>query len=100
MHAAPCGIYAKTTCIYVAATSVKTLPHLLSQWLSKLKAFTFGCAKSQNLGRLREIAKNNTRKIVRIPKSQNIVLANNSNNYYQKLLEIEKEIVREVALGE
>ena len=36
--------------------------------------------KSQNLARLREIAKINTRKIVEIPKSQNFVLANNGNN--------------------
>ena len=41
--------------------------------------FTFGCAKSQNLAWLRELAKINTRKIVGIPKSQNFVLANNSN---------------------
>ena len=31
---------------------------------------------------------------------QNIVPAKNSNNLYQKLLEIEKEIVREVARGD
>ena len=42
--------------------------------------FTFACAKSQNLARLREIAKINTRKIVGIPKPQNFVLANNSNS--------------------
>ena len=40
----------------------------------------FGCSKSQNFTRLREIAKINTRKIVGILKSQNFVLANNSNN--------------------
>ena len=43
-------------------------------------AFTFGCAKSQKLARNREIAKFNTCKIVGIQKSQNFVLANNSNN--------------------
>ena len=64
---------------YIAASSVyRTLPHLLSKWVSKL-SFYLGCAKSQNLARLREIAKNNTRKIIGIPKSQNFVLANNSN---------------------
>ena len=36
-------IFAMTTCIYIAATSVETLPHLLSQWISTLKPFTFGC---------------------------------------------------------
>ena len=36
--------------------------------------------KSQNLARLHEIAKISTRKIIAIPKSQNFVLANNSNN--------------------
>ena len=40
----------------------------------------FVCAKSQNLARLYEIAKFSTRKISAIPKSQNFVLANNSNN--------------------
>ena len=35
---------------------------------------------SQNWARRHEIAKINTRKIVTIPKSQNFVLANNSNN--------------------
>ena len=44
------------------------------------RAFIFGCAKSQNLARLREIAKINTRKTVGTLKSQNFVLANNSNN--------------------
>ena len=64
---------------YIAASSVyRTLPHLLSKWVSKL-SFYLGCAKSQNLARLREIAKINTRKIIGIPKSQNFVLANNSN---------------------
>ena len=46
----------------------------------KVERFTFGCVKSQNLAWPREIAKINTRKIVGIPKSQNFVLANNSNN--------------------
>ena len=46
----------------------------------EVEPFTFGCVKLQNLAWLREIAKINTRKIVRIPKSQNFVLANNSNN--------------------
>ena len=62
---------------YITASSVQTLPHLLSKWVSKL-SFYLGCAKSQNLARLREIAKINTRKIIGIPKSQNFVLANNS----------------------
>ena len=66
------SIYTKTAC-----TSVQTI--LVSQWVSKL-SFTFDCAKSQNLARLGEIAKINTRKTVGIPKSQNFVLANNSNN--------------------
>ena len=72
LHHVACfkSIYTKTAC-----TSVQTV----SQWVSKL-SFTFDCAKSQNLARLREIAKVNTRKIVGIPKSQNFVLANNSNN--------------------
>ena len=38
-----------------------------------------GCVKSQNLARLGESAKINTRKIIGTPKSQNFVLANNSN---------------------
>ena len=46
----------------------------------KVELFTFGCAKSQNLARLHEIAKISTRKIIPLPKSQNFVLANNSNN--------------------
>ena len=54
-------------------------PTLLSQ-SSQSWAFTFGCAKSQNLARFHEIAKISTRKIVTFPKSQNFVLANNSNN--------------------
>ena len=51
----------------------------VSQWISRL-SYSIGCPKSQSLARLREIAKINTRKIVAIPKSQNFVLANNSNN--------------------
>ena len=43
-------------------------------------AFYLWLRESQNLARLREIAKFSTRKIVGIPKSQNFVLANNSNN--------------------
>ena len=39
-----------------------------------------GFAESQNLARHNEIAKISIRKIVAIPKSQNFVLANNSNN--------------------
>ena len=46
----------------------------------KVELFTFGCAKSQNLARLHEIAKISTRKIIPLPKLQNFVLANNSNN--------------------
>ena len=46
----------------------------------KVELFTFGCAKSQNFARLHEIAKISTRKIIPLPKSQNFVLANNSNN--------------------
>ena len=42
-------------------------------------SFYLDCAKSQNFARLREIAKINTRKIIGTPKSQNFVLANNSN---------------------
>ena len=38
------------------------------------------CPKSQKLARIREITKINTRNMVGIPKSQNFVLANNSNN--------------------
>ena len=83
MHAAPCGMFhvnLQEDDVYIRCSNFsQRLPHLLSQWVSKLKAFTFGCAKSQNLAVLREIAKYNTRKIVRIPKSQNFVLANNSN---------------------
>ena len=51
----------------------------VSQWISRL-SYSIGCPKSQSLARLREIAKINTRKIVAILKSQNFVLANNSNN--------------------
>ena len=51
----------------------------VSQWISRLSYF-IGCPKSQSSARLREIAKINTRKIIAIPKSQNFVLANNSNN--------------------
>ena len=63
---------------YIAASSVLALPHLLSKWILKLSLY-LGCAKSQNLARLGEIAKINTRKIIGTPKSQNFVLANNSN---------------------
>ena len=52
---------------------------LVSQWVSKL-SFYLWLREVANLARLREIAKINTRKIVGIPKSQNFVLANNSNN--------------------
>ena len=45
-----------------------------------------GFAKSRNLARLREIAKINTHKIVGIPKSQNFVPANNSNNKIVKMV--------------
>ena len=63
---------------YIAASSVLALPHLLSKWILKLSLY-LGCVKSQNLARLGEIAKINTRKIIGTPKSQNFVLANNSN---------------------
>ena len=63
---------------YIAASSVLALPHLLSKWILKSSLY-LGYAKSQNLARLREIAKINTRKIIGTRKSQNFVLANNSN---------------------
>ena len=72
MHAAPFGMFhVNLHEDYIAASSVEALPHLLSLYL--------GCAKSQNLARLGEIAKINTRKIIGTSKSQNFVLANNSN---------------------
>ena len=85
MHAAPFGIFHVNLYIYtrveyedyIAASSVLALPHLLSKWILKSSLY-LGCAKSQNLARLREIAKINTRKIIGTPKSQNFVLANNS----------------------
>ena len=67
-------------CIYIATAFVLTQPHLLKPTDFKVELFTFGCAKSQNLARLHEIAKISTRKIIPLPKSQNFVLANNSNN--------------------
>ena len=51
---------------YIAASSVLALPHLLSKWILKLSLY-IGCAKSQNLAGLREIAKINTRKIIGTP---------------------------------
>ena len=79
MHAASFGMFhVNLHEDYIAASSVLALPHLLSKWILKLSSY-FGCAKSQNLARLRETAKINTRKIIGTPKSQNFVLANNSN---------------------
>ena len=79
MHAAPfCMFHVDLHEDYIAASLVQALPHLLSKWILKLSLY-LGCAKSQNLARFREIAKINTRKIIGTPKSQNFVLANNSN---------------------
>ena len=81
--ATPCGMFdvIKSTrrqrCLYIAAAEQPQSRHC--QWISKL-SFYFRFAKSQNLARLNEIAKISTRKIIAIPKSQNFVLANNSNN--------------------
>ena len=81
--AAPCGMFdvVKSTwrlwCLDIAAAEQPQSGHC--QWISKL-SFYFRFATSQNLARLHEIAKISTRKIIAIPKSQNFVLANNSNN--------------------
>ena len=83
MYAAPFGIFH----VNLHACGVRR-PHcskfsLGSATFTKQVGFKMslylGCAKSQNLARLREIAKINTRKIIGTPKSQNFVLANNSN---------------------
>ena len=83
MHAAPFGIFH----VNLHACGVRRLHcskfSLGSATFTKQMGFKLslylGCAKSQNLARLREIAKINTRKIIGTPKSQNFVLANNSN---------------------
>ena len=81
-------IYTRAECEdYIAANSVQALPHLLGKWILKLSVY-LGCAKSQKLARLREIAKINTRKIIGTQKSQNFVLANNRTPPLEAILVI------------
>ena len=80
MHAAPCGMFhvnLQEDDVYIRCSNFSQETATFTKPVGF--SFPFGCAKSQNLAVLREIAKYNTRKIVRIPKSQNFVLANNSN---------------------
>ena len=85
MHAAPCGMFhvnLHEDDVYIRCSNFSLNTATFTKPVDfKVKSFYLWlhCAKSQILARLREITKINTRKIVRIPKSQNFVPANNSN---------------------
>ena len=75
LHDAACFFRVNLSKNYIAAIVVWILPNLQRQWILKLSFVNL-----QNWARRHEIAKINTHKNVTIPKSQNFVLANNSNN--------------------
>ena len=85
MHTAPCGMFdvlKSTRRLHLHCSNFSLDTAIFAKQVNfKVEILSFnGCTKSQNLARLHEITNINTCKIVAIPKSQNFVLANNSNN--------------------
>ena len=92
VHAAPCGmvhvnsrrLHEHVTYYCITSQQLQSSHCDIYYKASRFQSWAFyvylWLRESQNLARLREIAKFSTRNIVGIPKSQNFVLANNSNN--------------------